>query len=68
MSSELSLFEYRELSKELHKLVPFSKCCDAGYPDVIHIEPLEGRNTLEVDRTCTVKCPGCGKQYLTRWD
>jgi hypothetical protein len=68
MSGKLTLSEYRKLAVNIPYLRPFEQCCTAVPPDTFQVEPLEGRNALEVDRTCIVQCPECKKLYLTRWD
>jgi len=66
-SAPLSLEEYKKLSAGLPFAAPFSKCCDQ-YLRTLHIEPLEGRNTLEVDRTCILHCTVCKKMFAGPWD
>ncbi len=68
MTGNISLSEYNELVENLDFIPPFDKCCEDGDLKVVMVEPLEGRNTLEVDRSCVVQCSKCGKRYLSRWD
>jgi hypothetical protein len=68
MRTEITLSEYRKLSEGLPFKQPLEGCCEKGFLDTVYVEPLKGRNTLEVERTCIVKCPVCGRQYLSRWD
>jgi hypothetical protein len=68
MSTEITLSEYRKHAVDLPKIKPFGTCCDETLQDAVYVEPLEGRNTLEVDRTCVLKCGKCGRQYLSRWE
>ena len=67
MTTETSLPEYRENISGLAEIEPLQKCC-SSFPDIVQVEPLEGRNTLEVDRSCIVQCPECGKFYVSKWD
>mgnify|MGYP006896940610 CR=1 FL=1 len=67
MSEELSLEAYRSRSTELDWIEPLQVCCSSPV-ETVWVEPLEGRNTLEVGRTCIVRCPDCGKSYWSRWD
>ena len=67
MQSEISLSEYRSKCGELPEIEPLKKCC-TSIMKVSQVEPLEGRNTLEVDRSCVVQCPDCGKQHVSKWD
>lgn len=68
MSTEITLSDYRKLTEILPYIQPFSPCCGDILQDTVYVEPLEGRNTLEVDRTCILKCEKCGRQYVSRWD
>lgn len=67
MSDELSLKEYRSLCVELTWIEPLQPCCTSPM-EPTQVEPLEGRNTLEIERTCIVWCPDCGNIYWSRWD
>jgi hypothetical protein len=33
----------------------------------VHVEPLDGRNEAQVNRTCIVQCPECNKMYTSTW-
>ena len=68
MTENITLAEYKKLCSGLPNIHPLSECCGAVLMKPTHVEPLEGRNTLEVDRTCILKCEDCGKMYLSRWD
>ena len=68
MPETMPLEEYKELTKDLPFVQPLGECCGKPLMETVHIEPLEGRNTLEVERTCILKCSGCGKEYLSKWD
>jgi hypothetical protein len=68
MPEELALSEYRKLAVDLPHLQPFGNCCSSALLNTVYVEPLEGRNTLEVDRTCILQCPKCEKMYVSRWD
>lgn len=68
MPTEITLSEYRKLTETLPHIQPYSPCCGHILQDMIYVEPLEGRNTLEVDRTCVLKCEKCGRKYVSRWD
>ena len=65
--SRVSLSEYTSMSRDLEYIRPLEKCCSSSL-EVFQVEPLEGRNTLEVNCTCIVKCPDCGRQYMSKWD
>jgi len=66
----MELSEYRIIAASLKRVDPvFPECPDCSILlqlDVV--EPLEGRSTLEVDRTCILRCTKCGKRYLTKYD
>ncbi len=64
----MTLSEYKDLADTLPPIQPLGVCCSQTVTDTVYIEPLEGRNTLEVDRTCVVECGECGRQYVSRWD
>jgi hypothetical protein len=68
MAEELTLSQYRKLAVDLPYIQTFGECCDKALTDTVYVEPLEGRNTLEVDRTCILKCGKCGRQYVSKWD
>ncbi len=68
MTKNISLTEYNQLIEDLDFISPFDKCCEDGDMKVVIVEPLYGRNTLEVDRSCVVQCSKCEKRYLSRWD
>jgi len=59
--------EYQKKANGLNYAAPLEKCCD-NYMDVVEIEPLEGRNTLKVDRTCIVECSRCNGRYISDYD
>ena len=67
MTAEINLSDYRAKCLDLQEIEPLQKCCTSFMEEVL-VEPLEGRNTLEVDRSCIVECPDCGKQYVSKWD
>jgi uncharacterized protein with PIN domain len=67
MSEELSLEEYRSISTSLPWIEPLQVCCSSPM-EKVQVEPLQGRNTLEVERSSIVRCPDCGKKYWSRWD
>jgi hypothetical protein len=68
MTERITLEQYRELTSSLRFVKPLADCCGKPLMETIHIEPLAGRNTLEVDRTCVLKCSVCGRMYQSRWD
>lgn len=68
MKKHLSPNEYADLSSKLDYIQPLHPCCRNDPLEVLHVEPLNGRNTLEVDRTCIVKCDNCGKLYWSDYD
>ena len=68
MTEPISLDEYQELSANIRFVEPLAECCGKPLVETVHIEPLEGRNTLEVNRTCILKCDECGRKYLSKWD
>ena len=57
MSKELSLSEYRSLAYSLGRIKPLGVCCSNVLLEPVHVEPLEGRNEAQVNRTCIVQCP-----------
>lgn len=63
----MNLKEYNELASKLSYAPPLAKCCDK-WMGVIHVEPLEGRSTLVVERSCIVKCEVCGGMFRSRYD
>lgn len=67
MTEEFSLEEYRSIRKGLAWIEPLQQCCGSQM-EMLEVEPLEGRNTLEVERSCIVRCPECGERYWSRWD
>jgi uncharacterized protein with PIN domain len=67
MSEEISLEEYWSISSGLPWIEPLQVCCSSTM-ETVSVEPLEGRDILEVERTCVVRCPNCGKSYWSRWD
>ena len=68
MSEQLTLSEYRNIAGTLREFQPFYECCGNVMLDTIYVEPLAGRNTLEVNRTCIMECPTCNRQYVSNWD
>ncbi len=68
MADIQSLSEYQELSMNLPLIKPFKGCCASPLVETVYIEPLAGRNPLEVDRTRIVQCPECRKMYLSKLD
>lgn len=64
---ELTLSEYGDMLKNCERAGVFVECC-GEYCDMTHIEPLEGRNTLQVERTCILICHTCNKRYVSRYD
>jgi hypothetical protein len=68
VTEQLSLEQYRELTRTLPFVEPIAECCDKPHMETVHVEPLAGRNTLEVDRTSVLKCSECGRMYQSRWD
>ena len=63
----LDLAEYKSNLSDLPEIKPLQKCC-TSFMETVQVEPLEGRNTLEVERSCIVKCSDCGKRYISKWD
>jgi len=64
----MTLAEYEKMKEEtVGTAGVFAKCC-GDYLLPIAMEPLEGRNTLKVDRTCIVKCNTCGSTYVSQYD
>lgn len=68
MTENLTLQQYQEVAVSLPFVQPLSECCGSVLAETVHIEPLEGRNTLEVDRTCMLRCKECGRMYVSKWD
>ena len=68
MPESIPLEKYKKLAKDLPFVQPLGECCGKPLMKTVQIEPLEGRNTLDVDRTCILKCEVCGKEYLSKWD
>jgi hypothetical protein len=68
MVPKLTLVDYKKLTEKLPYLEPFDECCGSALVETVHVEPLEGRKSSEVKRTCIVECRKCGKRYLTKWD
>lgn len=67
MTTEINLSDFQSKCKGLPEIEPMQKCC-SSFMEKVQVEPLEGRDILEVDRSCVVQCPECGKHYLSRWD
>ncbi len=67
MTTNISLNDYLSKSKDLPYIEPLEKCCSEPM-ELVEVEPLEGRDTLKVARTCIVKCPLCSKLYQSKWD
>lgn len=67
MTNNISLTEYNGLIENLSFLPPFDRCCEEAEMNVVMVEPLNGRNTMDVDRSCVVQCSQCGKQYVSQW-
>lgn len=67
-----TLSEYQQKIVNLPHASTFAKCeCGTGLfsaSTIKYIEPLAGRNTLEIDRTCVIECGECQKQYVSPWD
>ena len=68
MTEQMTLEQYRELTSSLKFIEPLAECCDKPLMEMVYVEPLAGRNTLDVDRTCVLKCTECGRKYTSRWD
>jgi hypothetical protein len=51
MTEQITLEQYRELTSSLQFVKPLAECCGKTLTETVHVEPLSGRNTLEVDRT-----------------
>ena len=64
---QITLEEYKYKSEVLSEIEPLQKCCNATM-SIVHVEPLEGRNILEIERSCIIECPSCGKRYKSKWD
>jgi len=62
-----NLASYINLTKECVPAGMFAKCC-GEYLGPDYIEPLEGRSTFDVERTCILICKNCGKKYISRYD
>ena len=67
MTTQISLWEYKDMCQDLPEIVSLQACCSKPM-EKVQVEPLEGRGTLETERTCVVMCPECGKRYVSRWD
>jgi hypothetical protein len=64
----MDLASYRKLAGEcIKKAGIFLKCCEE-YLDTDYIEPLEGRSTFDVERSCILICKKCGRKYVSRYD
>jgi len=63
----MTLAEYQEKVKGLNCIKPFEKCC-GHYMICTEVEPLDGRNTLQVDRSCIVECSECGGKFRSMYD
>jgi hypothetical protein len=68
MPDTQDLSEYKEIVTNLPFIRPFKGCCSYPLVETLVVEPLAGRNPLEVDRTCVVQCPECKKIYVSRWN
>jgi len=68
MHANITLADYRKLSKELPFLEPFEECCGSGLVDTLYIEPMIRRRASEKWRSCVVQCLKCRRRYVTRWD
>lgn len=60
--------EYLRLAVDLPFLPLYGICCGSAFPDVVHVEPLEGSDDPEAGRSCIVQCGICKKMYVSRWD
>lgn len=67
MTEMENLSEYQDLITNLPFIQPFRGCCSSPLVETVYVEPLAGRNPLEVVRTCVVQCPECGKLYVSDW-
>jgi hypothetical protein len=56
MDANITLVDYRKLSKELPFLEPFDECCGSSLVDTIYIEPMIRRRGSEKRRSCVVQC------------
>lgn len=61
------LLNYEDQSKGLSFIKPLEKCC-GEYLQVWEVEPLGGRNCMNVDRTCIVRCDKCGRKFISWYD
>ncbi len=68
MKKEILPKEYDKLSSKLDYIPPFHPCCKNTTLEVVYVEPLDGRDTLEVARSCIVKCDSCGTLYWSDYD
>ncbi len=67
-TKEISLTEYNDLIRNLSFLQPLDRCCKERETNVVMVEPMNGRNTLDVDRSCIAQCSEYGKRYVSKWD
>jgi hypothetical protein len=67
MEKELTLSEYRSIAYTLRPIKPLGNCCGNVLLETAHVEPMEGRSKARVKRTCILKCPTCGKMYVSKW-
>lgn len=63
----MDLKEYDKLVNKLNYAPPMTDCC-GQWMEVLHVEPLQGRSTLDVDRSCIVKCKECGGMFRSKYD
>ncbi len=66
MTNPESLTEYQQLATTLPFIEPCKGCCSFPLVETVYVEPLAGRNPSKIIRTCVVRCPECGKLYLSR--
>lgn len=68
MLNSENLSDYQEFASDLPFIKPFKGCCSYPLVETVYVEPLAGRNPLEIVRTCIVQCPECGRLYLSTWE
>ena len=68
MADITSLSEYESLIMDLPFIRPFKGCCSSPLVETVYVEPLAGRNPVEILRTRVVQCPECRTMYVSDWE
>ncbi len=63
-----TLKEYQDMTSGLKSIRVFGECCDKMPHVIVAVEPLAGRSTLNVSRSCIVECETCETRYVSQYD